>query len=167
MVGRLAGLASGARVFAGTAMIVAGILMIGLLPSNGLVTIQQHGVTARFRRLIGRRLLAPNGKFTLGLTLGFLPCGLVYAALLKAVDSGNALWGAGTMLAFGAGTAVALLSVGAASSFVRLPRWSNRLAAVFMMLAGALLVWRGLTAPVCHASRTGLLACPALWGSLK
>jgi sulfite exporter TauE/SafE len=112
MLGRLAGLASGARVFAGTAMIVAGILMIGLLPSNGLVTIQQRGVTARFRRLVGRRLLAPNGKFTLGLTLGFLPCGLVYAALLKAVDSGSALWGAGTMLAFGAGTAVALLSIG-------------------------------------------------------
>ena len=150
MVGRLAGLASGARVFAGTAMIVAGILMIGLLPSNGLVTIQQRGVTARFRTLIGRRLLAPNGKFTLGLTLGFLPCGLVYAALLKAVDSGSALSGAATMLAFGAGTAVALLSVGAASSFVRLPRWSNRLAAVFMMLAGALLVWRGLMVPVCH-----------------
>ena len=150
MLGRLAGLASGARVFAGTAMILAGILMIGLLPSNGLVTIQKHGVTARFRALVGRRLLAPNGKFTLGLTLGFLPCGLVYAALLKAVDSGSALWGAGTMLAFGAGTAVALLSIGAASSFLRLPRWSNRLAAVFMMLAGALLIWRGLMVPVCH-----------------
>jgi sulfite exporter TauE/SafE len=118
-------------------MIVAGILMIGLLPSNGLVTIQRHGVTARFRGLVGRRLLAPNGKFTLGLTLGFLPCGLVYAVLLKAVDSGNALWGAGTILAFGAGTAVAL----------RLPRWSNRLAAVFLMLAGALLVWSGADHP--------------------
>ncbi len=42
MLGRLAGLASGARVFAGCAMIVAGILMIGLLPSNGLVTIQNR-----------------------------------------------------------------------------------------------------------------------------
>jgi sulfite exporter TauE/SafE len=54
------------------------------------------------------------------------------------------------MLAFGAGTAVALLTLGAASSFVRLPRWSNRLAAVSMVLAGGLLVWRGLTSPVCH-----------------
>ena len=150
MLGRLAGLASGARVFAGCAMIVAGILMIGLLPSNGLVTIQNRGITARFSKVIGRRVLAPKGKFALGLTLGFLPCGLVYAALLKAVDSGNALAGAGTMLAFGLGTAVALLSLGAASSFVRLPRWSNRLAAVSMMLAGALLVWRGLMVPVCH-----------------
>jgi len=146
MLGRLAGLASGARVFAGCAMIVAGILMVGLLPSNGLITIQNRSVTKR----IGRRLLAPKGKFTLGLTLGLLPCGLVYAALLKAVDTGSALAGAGTMLAFGAGTAVALLTLGAASSFVRLPRWSNRLAAVSMVLAGGLLVWRGLTSPVCH-----------------
>jgi uncharacterized protein len=150
MLGRLAGLASGARVFAGSAMILAGILMIGLLPSNGLITIQNRSVTKRFAQLAGRRLLAPNGKFTLGLTLGFLPCGLVYAALLKAVDSGTALAGALTMLAFGLGTAVALLSLGAASSFVRFPRWSNRLAAVSMLLAGALLVWRGLMFPVCH-----------------
>jgi sulfite exporter TauE/SafE len=150
MLGRLAGLASGARVFAGSAMIVAGILMIGLLPSNGLVTIQNRSLTKRFSKLIGQRLLAPNGKFTLGLTLGFLPCGLIYAALLKAVDSGNALAGAATMLAFGSGTAVALFTLGAASSFFRLPRWSNRVAAVSMMLAGALLVWRGLMLPVCH-----------------
>ena len=151
MRGRLAGLAAGARVFAGSAMIVAGILMVGLLPASGLVTIQKGGVTARFRKAIGRRLLAPKGKFTLGLMLGFLPCGLVYAALLKAVDTGSALAGALTMLAFGTGTAVALLTLGAASSFVRFPRWSNRLAAVSLMLAGAVLLWRGLTAaPVCH-----------------
>lgn len=146
MLGRLAGLASGARIFAGTAMIAAGILMAGLLPANGLITIQKPSITRR----IGRRLLAPGGKFTLGLTLGFLPCGLIYAALLKAVDSGTALAGALTMLAFGSGTATALLSLGAASSFIRLPRWSNRVAAVSMLIAGALLVWRGLTTPVCH-----------------
>ena len=132
-------------------MILAGILMAGLLPSNGLVTIQQRGgFTKRFSALVGRRLLAPKGKFTLGLTLGFLPCGLVYAALLKAVETGSALAGAFTMLAFGGGTAVALLTVGAASSFVRFPRWSRHLAAISMCVAGALLVWRGLTVPVCH-----------------
>ena len=42
--------------------------------------------------------------------LGFLPCGLVYAALLKAMESAGALAGALTMLAFGSGTAVALLA---------------------------------------------------------
>src|ERR1039458_5773328 len=44
MLGRLAGMASGARVFAGCAMIVAGILMVGLLPANGPVTIQTRGI---------------------------------------------------------------------------------------------------------------------------
>ena len=119
LLGRLAGLATGARVFAGAAMIVAGILMIGLVPSNGLVTIQNR---RRHQTLLATRrpdaCSAPEGKFTLGLILGFLPCGLVYAALLKAMDSGSALAGALTMLAFGAGTAVALLAIGAASSFV-------------------------------------------------
>jgi hypothetical protein len=75
-------------------------------------------------------------------------------ALAGAVGGGIGMLGRLAGLASGAGTAVALLSVGAASSFVRFPRWSHRLAAVFMMLAGALL------------SRTGLLACPTLMGSL-
>jgi uncharacterized protein len=145
-ISRLVGLASGARIFAGVAMVVAGILMIGLFPSNGLVNIKSN---SRFTKAIGRRLLAPN-KFTLGLSLGFLPCGLIYAALLKAVDTGSALAGALTMLTFGAGTALALLTLGAASSFVRFPRWSNRLAAACFVAAGIALIWRGIMNPVCH-----------------
>ena len=97
--------------------------------------------------------IAAIGKFALGLTLGFLPCGLVYAALLKAVESAAPAAGALTMLAFGTGTAVALLSMGFVSSFagLRLGPWSNRLAAISVMLFGAILLWRGLAAaPVCH-----------------
>ena len=154
LLGRMAGLASGARVVSGAAMIVAGALMIGFVPSNGLVNIRRHGITARFSKGIGRLMLAPRGKFGLGLMLGFLPCGLVYAALLKAMESAGALSGAITMLAFGSGTAVALLAVGAAGSFagLRLGKWSNRVAAVSVMVAGAVLVYRGLTAagPPCH-----------------
>lgn len=150
MLGRMAGLASGARIFAGASMLVAGVLMIGLFPKSGLVRIQRRG---RFSRAVSRLLLAPRGKFVLGLTLGFLPCGLVYAALLKAVESAAPAAGALTMLAFGMGTAVALLSVGFVSSFagLRLGAWSNRLAAISVMLFGAILLWRGMAAtPVCH-----------------
>jgi hypothetical protein len=176
LLGRMAGLASGARIFAGAAMLVAGVLMIGLFPRSakgaarrlaqsgtdrtapvlrgfqtpGLVRIQSRG---RFSRAVSRLLLAPRGKFALGLTLGFLPCGLVYAALLKAVETAAPAAGALTMLAFGMGTAVALLSMGFVSSFagLRLGNWSNRLAAVSVMAFGAILLWRGLAAtPVCH-----------------
>jgi sulfite exporter TauE/SafE len=155
ILSRLAGMASGARIVSGAAMIVAGLLMAGFLPSNGLVSIQKHGVTAWFSRAIGKLLLSPQagGKFRLGLVLGFLPCGLVYAALLKAMESATAWGGALTMLAFGLGTAVALMALGLGASFagLRLGRWSARLAPVAVVLFGTVLLWRGLTAgPVCH-----------------
>jgi sulfite exporter TauE/SafE len=57
------------------------------------------------------------------------------------------------MLAFGLGTAVALLALGLGASFagLRLGRWSARLAPAFVVLFGAVLLWRGFTAgPVCH-----------------
>jgi sulfite exporter TauE/SafE len=155
LLGRMAGLASSARIVSGACMIVAGALMIGLVPTSGLTQIQRRGFTARLSRAAGRLLTAPRvrGKFTLGLMLGFLPCGLVYAALLKAVESGSPAGGALTMLAFGLGTALALFGMGMASSLagLRLGRWSTRLAAVSVIAFGATLLWRGLAAtPVCH-----------------
>ena len=151
LVGRLAGLASGARIFAGAAMIVAGVLMIGLVPSNSLVKIRRPGVM----QSIGRLILGPavRSKFTLGVILGFLPCGLIYAALLKALESGGAVAGALTMLAFGLGTAATLFGAGLLSSIAgaRLGQWSNRVAALSVMLFGVILLWRGIAAkPVCH-----------------
>ncbi len=155
MLGEQAGLASGARIVAGAAMIVAGALMIGLVPSSSLVKIRQHGITRRFSRSIGALILGSQArhKFFLGLLLGFLPCGLIYAALLKALESAGALAGALTMLAFGLGTTSALLAVGLISSVAgaRLGRWTNRAAAVSVMLFGVILLWRGIAAkPVCH-----------------
>lgn len=152
MLGRMAGLAAGARILAGAAMIVAGIL---ILPGTGLVKIGRPGITARFSQAIGRWITAPRpgGKFTLGLALGFLPCGLIYAALLKAMEAGGAVAGGLTMLAFGLGTASALFAAGMASSLagLRLGAWSNRLAAVSVVVFGAILLWRGLSArPICH-----------------
>jgi len=155
LLGRLAGLAAGTRIVAGAAMIVAGVLMIGLIPSNSLVQIQKRGLTRRFSQSIGRLILGPQpgSKFFLGVLLGFLPCGLIYAALLKALESGGALDGALTMLAFGLGTAGALFTAGALSSFAgsRLGNYSTRLAAVSLMVFGVIMLYRGIIAkPVCH-----------------
>jgi sulfite exporter TauE/SafE len=52
--------------------------------------------------------------YLLGLALGFLPCGLLYAALAAATASTTPLLGALGMLAFGLGTAPALIVVGIA-----------------------------------------------------
>ncbi len=144
LLGHLAGLASGARIFAGTAMILAGVASLAHIGWGG-----------GFRLPLAPLLASPaiRAKFGLGLAMGFLPCGLIYAALLKALESGTAGGGALTMLAFGLGTAGALFATGAASSFAgaRFRRWSNRIAAGSVVLFGAILLWRGLLGnPVCH-----------------
>jgi len=48
---------------------------------------------------------------------------------------------------------MALLGVGLASSVagLRMGGWGNRVAGAWILMAGAILVWRGWTAgPVCH-----------------
>jgi len=50
--------------------------------------------------------------FPLGLLWGWLPCGLVYSALVTALTSGSPVRGALMMLAFGAGTLPNLLLAG-------------------------------------------------------
>lgn len=64
---------------------------------------------------LGRGLLSdPSGwrGLVLGILLGFIPCGLLYAALAAAAATGDALGGAFAMLAFGAGTVPLLLLAG-------------------------------------------------------
>jgi sulfite exporter TauE/SafE len=55
-----------------------------------------------------------GGGLLLGLVLGFLPCGLLYAALATASISAGPVTGVLAMLAFGAGTVPALVAVGTA-----------------------------------------------------
>jgi sulfite exporter TauE/SafE len=65
------------------------------------------------RRLVPVR--SPAAALALGMLWGWMPCGLVYAALAIAVTSGSWIGGAATMAAFGAGTLPMLLAMGSAS----------------------------------------------------
>ena len=156
-LGRLAGIEKTAAIIAGIAMLIAGGAMLGLTPRPGLIRIQSR-IPALFSRTVGALLRSTqaSSKLLLGLVLGLLPCGLVYAALIKAVDTGSALDGALSMLAFGAGTAGALLAIGVFSSVIsaRLGRYANTLAGVSVLLIGAFMLWRGVSMgsmlPGCH-----------------
>jgi sulfite exporter TauE/SafE len=55
------------------------------------------------------------GRITLGACWGLIPCGLVYSVLMTAASTANAMSGAFTMLAFGAGTLPAMLGLTAAA----------------------------------------------------
>lgn len=148
LVGRLAGMENVAALVAGGLMVVAGLLMLDWLPHTGFSRFDPLRHLSRLFKPIGRRIASPGiaGKFSLGLMMGFLPCGLIYAALFKAMATGGALAGAATMAAFGLGTAGALFVLGMFSSTVslKLGRWGSRLAAVSVALLGVTLLWRGM-----------------------
>jgi uncharacterized protein len=154
-LGRVSGFERAAVIAVGAAMILAGVLISGWLPRSGLVRIGT-GIPGVFSRLVGPLLKSggARAKFALGVILGFLPCGMVYATLLKAVHAGTPLAGAATMLLFGLGTSAALLAIGLFSSVLarRLGPYANTLASVSFLLLGAYLLFRGLMAgaPRCH-----------------
>jgi len=73
-------------------------LLHAALPARGAMRLMLHMPPAA-RRIAG------------GLAWGFLPCGMVYGALLYALFAGTALGGALVMLGFGLGTLPALIAV--------------------------------------------------------
>ncbi|MBE9200444.1 MULTISPECIES: sulfite exporter TauE/SafE family protein [unclassified Nodularia (in: cyanobacteria)] len=82
----------------------------------------------------------------LGMTWGLMPCGFLYAAQIKAAETGNLWMGAATMLAFGLGTLPTMLGVGVSTSLVNKDRRSQ-----LFRLGG----WVTLTIGVLTLLRTG------------
>ena len=90
------------------------------------------------RRYLPARTMAQ--AFPLGLLWGWLPCGLVYSALVTALSSGSAASGAALMLAFGLGTLPNLLLAGLLA--VRLKAYAAK--PVVRFVAGLLVLCFGL-----------------------
>ena len=103
------------------------------------------------RRLIPVRTLFH--AFVFGMIWGWLPCGLVYAAVGLATTAGNEYRGALTMLAFGIGTLPAVVGVGIATSLmVRLSSMKKfrQLAGVSLILLALLAAFPWLNPGVLH-----------------
>ena len=147
-VGKLAGIANTAALVAGIAMVLAGFALFGVGP--GLRGWRGFAMPQWLLRPAGKLLSskAISAKFTLGVVMGFLPCGLVYGALMKAIGEATPLGGALTMLAFGLGTSVALVAVGLGSSTAtrKLSRWGTTISAVTVMVMGIILITRSVLA---------------------
>lgn len=95
-------------------LVALGLYLMGV--TRALAFTERLGQSL-WRRLqpLSRRFLPARTvgqAFPLGLLWGWLPCGLVYSALVTALGSGSAARGTGLMLAFGAGTLPNLLLAG-------------------------------------------------------
>lgn len=137
----------------GILIALAGLVLGGWLPGGGAARVGGAGLIPRACRLLAGEGTA-GAHFPLGLVLGFLPCGLVYAALLAAAREGMEAGDHGggffrgflVMALFGAGTVPALLVVGKAAGAlsVRTRTGLSRLSAALVALAGAILAVRGI-----------------------
>jgi uncharacterized protein len=140
----------------GVLLLVAALLFLGqalrrLVPRLRGLLPEAAGAPPGFIRLIVRLTGGVDrttrlGGLLLGLALGFLPCGFLYAALTAASASGGPVAGALAMAAFGLGTVPSLVVVGVAGQAAgrRWQRASASAAPVVMLLNAVLLIVLGL-----------------------
>lgn len=129
------------RALAATILIAIGLHLSGFLPKiQGLESVGAI-LWRRLQPLTKRFFPVQNlwRAFGFGLIWGWLPCGLVYSALLLASSSGNPVTAGMYMFAFGLGTLPGVMSSGIMSSTIlKLARIQNlRYAmAVLMIIFG-------------------------------
>lgn len=132
-------------IVAGIALILVGVTMIGLVPHGRWTLLSSVPCSAvvAVKTLLATPTLP--GAALAGVFTGFIPCGLVYAFLLKAVNSGGPLQGALSMALFGAGTAPLLVLTGFGGGALAASRRALllRLAAWCVVATGFIAVARG------------------------
>lgn len=159
--GRLLGVQGLASILAGAFMILLGLSLGHWLPR---VRWLQPAWTGGLRRLVeaGERLASRSsglGSYlSLGLLLGLMPCGPLYAMQIGAAGTGGWPQGALTLLAFGLGTVPALFGVGLLSTILggQLPHQVFKVAAILVIVLGVLTLMRGL-------AMLGLVPHAGLW----
>ena len=129
------------------------MILVALFPSvQGKINARLPGFWIRF---IGRikhgmntylRRKSYQSFFVLGFLNGYLPCGLVYLAMVGALATGSPWQGAIYMMVFGLGTTPALMLITWLQSMfsVRLRNRLNKLIPYAVALVGLLFVLRGL-----------------------
>lgn len=139
------GLQGGLMIFAGVIMILMGLDLSGLIPSLPRDTF--FGV-ARFSSIVHSFLnrVNPRNIFGLGVVLGFLPCGMLYAIFAQAAATQSIIGGGLTMLAFGLGTFPAMMLTGVTAHMIssKLRKQLYRGAAILVIILGIFTAYKGV-----------------------
>ena len=138
------------QVAASVMLMIAGVLFVmkavpSLVPSSASAPVS--AALRPYSRFIST-LAAPFSRssshgnlFFFGVMLGFLPCGLVMAAVMAVASTGNPLAAAFGMIAFSLGTMPSLMLVGAGTRYMRrhYPEEVDKVANTVMALNGLIL----------------------------
>ena len=139
------------QMIAGTFMLALGLSIAGWW--SGLSRIESFGL--RFWRLlqpITAKFIPVRSKtqaLLLGSLWGWLPCGLVYTALMLVLATGDALRGGLTMLAFGLGTLPMLALLGLSAGKINQWRANTRVRSVMgsVIILFGIVTFVGLLGP--------------------
>ena len=134
--------------------ILIGVIMILLIaiPAKSLSRLNIASPLIRFISYVKQKLgLYLNKKsyralFAIGFFNGFLPCGLVYMALVGSIASGNSIEGATYMVVFGLGTVPMMTAALVIGNFVTVQtrRKIQKVIPVFVVVIGIFFILRGL-----------------------
>jgi len=134
---------SGFRWIAAVLLCVAALLMLAHAFKGFGVSFGGFAPVGMIGRIARPLFANPRGLrgYGLGVTLGFMPCGLLYAALVAAAATGSLWGGALAMAAFSIGTAPALIAVALTGRYAA-RRWPAALSKVStgLMAASAIAV---------------------------
>ncbi|MBW8242017.1 sulfite exporter TauE/SafE family protein [Muricauda oceani] len=131
----------------GVLMIIL-VLMPGKYLNGHKLLSPVYSIIGKVKSKLGSELKkkTPDTFLTIGFLNGFLPCGLVYMALLGAIAMGNPLEGGFYMMIFGLGTvplmSLVVYSKGMFSTSIKSK--IQKLIPVFVVMIGILFIIRGL-----------------------
>ncbi|MBI2212540.1 MAG: sulfite exporter TauE/SafE family protein [Acidobacteria bacterium] len=155
-------------ILAGIAMAAAGLTMLGL-------TWKRRNRAAALVAPFWSRFVAPllekrppGFPLVVGMAMGFLPCGLVYAGLAGAAASGSAPAGATIMAGVALGTVPALTATALVGTAIA--PWFRtglaRIAGLVLIAVGVMMLYRNVTgAQMRHDAHTGASTVPACHGT--
>ncbi len=110
----------------------------------------------KIKLILGKRFKNStlSNLFTIGLLNGFLPCGLVYAAIGNAITANNILYGCLAMLLFGIGTLPMMLFSSFLSHIIsiQLRNKLKKFVPYFLILMGIFFIVRGLNLGIPYLS---------------
>jgi hypothetical protein len=144
----LAGLQQQLSIAVGILMIVLVVVPEKILANYNNFSKPVYKLISKVKAHLGAQFKrkSPDALFTIGLLNGFLPCGMVYAALFGAIAMQSELLGVAYMVLFGLGTIPMMSAVVLISNFITVPIRNRiqQLIPVFVIVIGALFIMRGM-----------------------
>ena len=148
---RLLGLQQFLSVITGVLFLIAALQYFTKFKNNQLSWFQSQ-IFSPVAAFLGRWLHNPFGSFFVGSLHGFLPCGMLYIAILSSINTGSPLSGSNFMLFFGLGTTPLLLLASFSAVYIKRLKFKQFLIPAMYLVAGVFMIIRGANLDVPYVS---------------